>query len=239
MKVIPAIDIKDGNCVRLIQGDFNQVTTYSNNPVEQAKYFEEQGAELIHIVDLDGAYEGKPVNTDLIIEIGKSVNIPIEIGGGIRTKDHVKKYVENNINRVIIGTKALDNDFVSDLGELQSAVIIGVDAKDGYVATHGWIKVSDMNAEDFIALLMEKGFNEVIFTDISTDGMLQGPNYSSIESILNKNDGIKLVASGGVSSIDDLVKLSEYEERGVTGAIVGKAVYDGRIDIGKAIRSVS
>ncbi|MBN1499310.1 MAG: 1-(5-phosphoribosyl)-5-[(5-phosphoribosylamino)methylideneamino]imidazole-4-carboxamide isomerase [Spirochaetes bacterium] len=235
MIVIPAIDIKDGKCVRLVQGDFNKVTVYSENPVEQARKFENAGAKLIHIVDLDGAYQGKPVNDDIVAEIAASVTIPVEIGGGIRNAENIKKYVEKGINRVIIGTAALDDRFISDISDFTENIIIGVDAKDGKVATHGWVNVSDVDAIEFIGKLKNSGFSEIIYTDIATDGMLQGPNIPAMLKVLENVPGIRLIASGGVSELEDLKKLSVLSGRGIKGVIVGKAIYDGRISLTEAM----
>lgn len=239
MKIIPAIDIKGGKCVRLLQGDFDKVTTYGDDPIAQALQFEKDGAELIHLVDLDGAYEGKPINHNIVIEIANKVKIPVEIGGGIRTLEHIENYVRNGVDRIIIGTKALDGGFIEQIVKYQNNIVIGIDAKDGMVATHGWINVSNIDAMDFINKMKDNGFQEIIFTDISTDGMLEGPNLESIENILENIDGISLTASGGVSVLEDLINLSKYSEKGLTGAIVGKAIYDGRIKLKEAVQKLN
>lgn len=235
MLIIPAIDIKDGKCVRLIQGDPDRETIYSNDPVAMAKHFEDAGAKLIHVVDLDGAFEGSPVNRDTVMEISSTVSIPIEIGGGIRNAESLQSYIDAGIQRVILGTVVLQDEFSQLVEKYSDSIIVGIDARDSMVATHGWKKVSDVHAVDFIKELQKKGITEIIFTDISTDGMLTGPNYASLENILTEVEGISLIASGGVSSIDDIYRLSEISQPGLKGCIVGKAIYDGRIDLHKAL----
>ncbi len=238
MKIIPAIDIKNGNCVRLLQGDPDKETIYSNSPVDMAKHFESQGAELIHVVDLDGAFSGEPVNFDIVTAISKTVSIPIEIGGGIRTVETIKKYVDSGIERIILGTKILESTFIDSIKDYIQYIIAGVDAKNSKIATHGWKEVSSVDAFEFIQNVQSFGIKEVIYTDISTDGMMTGPNYSAIDHILEKCPGIKLIASGGISSIEDLQKLMPFVSKGVVGCIIGKAIYDGRIELDRAIQNI-
>ncbi len=238
MLIIPAIDIKGGNCVRLLQGDPDKETVYSDDPLKMARKFQEMGAELIHVVDLDGAFEGKTVNSDLVIRIADSLEIPIEIGGGIRSADAAKKYIDSGIERIILGTVVLEDEFRELLGRFSGKIIVGIDARDSLVATHGWKNVSSIPAVEFIQKLMDSSITEIIYTDIKTDGMLKGPNLQAIEDILARCPGISLIASGGVSSIDDIKKLSEYTSSGLKGCIIGKAVYDGRIDLEEAINLV-
>ncbi|HPB83592.1 MAG TPA: 1-(5-phosphoribosyl)-5-[(5-phosphoribosylamino)methylideneamino]imidazole-4-carboxamide isomerase [Spirochaetota bacterium] len=234
MLVIPAIDIRNGKCVRLIQGDPERETVYSDDPVSMAKRFEDMGARLIHVVDLDGAFEGYPVNRDLVIKIAQSVSIPIEIGGGNRTPEAIQDYVDAGIPRIILGTVVLKDEFADIVAQYDKYLVIGIDAKNSMVATHGWKNVSDVRAVDYIKELQKKGIREIIYTDISTDGMLTGPNYAAIDEVLSSGGGIRLTASGGISSMDDLRRLDEFSGRGLTGCITGKAVYDGRIDLGEA-----
>jgi phosphoribosylformimino-5-aminoimidazole carboxamide ribotide isomerase len=237
MIVIPAIDIKNGRCVRLIQGDPGRETVYSNDPVAQARVFEKAGAKLIHVVDLDGAFAGLPVNVDIVKAIASSVNIPIEIGGGIRSYETARIYHEAGISRLVVGTAALeDRDaFSSIMDHFGESVIAGVDAKSAKVATRGWLDVSDVSAVGFISALKENGVKEVIYTDISTDGMLKGPNIQAIDEILKKVPGIRLVASGGVGTMRDIESLKPFESSGLVGCIVGKAIYDGRIELTQAL----
>ncbi len=238
MLVIPAIDIRNGNCVRLLQGDPDKETVYSSSPVEMARKFEKQGAGLIHVVDLDGAFEGRAVNFDLVCEIASSVDIPIEIGGGVRTIEELKKYLENGIQRIVLGTVIMQDEFSSFIEKYQENIVAGVDARDSKVATHGWKNVSEVKAVDFIKELNNRGIKEFIYTDISTDGMLEGPNYRALEEILDTVPGISLVASGGVSTLSDVEKLTVLSDKGLKGCIIGKAIYDGRIDLKEAIARV-
>ena len=235
MLVIPAIDIRGGNCVRLLQGDPDKETVYSSDPVATALRFQEQGAELIHIVDLDGAFEGRPVNHAIAGEISRALSIPVEIGGGIRDAGSVKMYASMGIKRIIIGTAIFDPGFESVIKEFKDLIVAGVDARDSIAATHGWKESSGKKAVEIIKELQKKGISEYIYTDISTDGMLGGPNIKAMEEILLEVKGIKLIASGGVSSVDDLLELAALSSLGLRGAITGKAVYDGRINLREAI----
>jgi len=238
MLVIPAIDIRNGNCVRLLQGDPDRETVYSSDPVDMARRFEDLGAELIHVVDLDGAFSGETVNHEVIAKIASTVSIKIEVGGGIRTGDAVSRYVDAGISRIILGTVLLESGFERIVEQYREVLIAGVDARDSMVATHGWKEVSSVSALEIIKELKEIGISEIIYTDISTDGMLKGPNLDAIDSILSNVSGIGLCASGGVSSIDDIIKLAEFESRGLYGCIVGKAVYDGRVDLEDALLTI-
>ncbi len=235
MLIIPAIDIKEGNCVRLLQGDPERETVYSRNPVEMAKRFQDAGAKLIHVVDLDGAFEGEPVNREIVASIARSVSVPIEIGGGIRTEDTVRTYTESGIRRIIVGTAILEESFLPLIDRFRDVLVAGVDAKNSMVATHGWKKVSGIRALDMIRNIIGRGIREVIYTDIATDGMLSGPNVEAIEEILAEIRNVNLIASGGISSMGDLEKLSRLEQSGLVGCITGKAIYDGRIDLREAV----
>ena len=236
MQIIPAIDIRNGKCVRLVQGDYSRQINYENDPVSQAMFFEDCGAKIIHVVDLDGAKEGHPVNSDLVFEIRSKVNVEVEVGGGIRTEKDICLYAEAGITRIIIGTKILNPDFSETISKYKNSIVAGIDAKDGKVATHGWVNVSEHNALDVIRNLCSQGVNRIIFTDIATDGMMQGPNYDSLKQILDNIPGVALVASGGVSSVDDVKKLKMLEKNGLFGCIIGKAIYDGMIDLKEAVR---
>ncbi len=235
MLIIPAIDIKGRKCVRLLQGDPDNTTIYFDDPVSVAKSFEEQGAELIHVVDLDGAFSGHPVNKDIVIKIAGSVSVPVEIGGGIRIADTVEEYISAGIDRIILGT-AIINDALKSLIERYSKyVIAGIDARNSMIATHGWKNLSEISAVEFIKTLPDMGINEVIYTDISTDGMLKGPNYNSIKTVLKEVKGISLIASGGVTGYNDIIELKKFTNSGLKGCIVGKAIYEKLIDLKKAI----
>jgi len=239
MLIIPAIDIKEGKCVRLLQGDPDRKTVYSDDPVGQAKKFEDLGAQLIHVVDLDGAFDGRPVNGELVMSIAQSVNVPIEIGGGIRNADTVKVYLDAGIRRIIIGSAILEKEFEDIIAASPECIIAGIDARDSMVATQGWKEVTRVKAVDLVDQVMQKGIREIIYTDIATDGMLSGPNIAAYESLLGQFPGLKLTASGGVSSVEDLKNLQKLEKDGLTGAIVGKAIYDGRIELKEALDAVS
>lgn len=238
MLVIPAIDIRGGRCVRLVQGDPGRETVYSDDPVAMAKRFQDMGAQLIHVVDLDGAFEGRPVNHETVGKIAAAISIPVEIGGGVRTARAIEQYLDAGIDRVILGTVLLDPEFRGLLERFAGHIIAGIDARDSMVATHGWQSVTSVPAVECIKELQKMGVGEIIFTDISTDGMLTGPNFASIERILGDAPGVSLIASGGVSCVDDVVRLAAYEPRGLRGCITGKAVYDGRLDLAEAFRAV-
>lgn len=235
MLIIPAIDIRGGNCVRLLQGDPNKETVYSSDPIDMARRFQDAGARLIHVVDLDGAFTGKPVNSGIVASIASSVSIPVEIGGGIRSEETIRLYADKGISRIIIGTKALDPSFRKVLDRYHDILVAGIDARDSKVASHGWKQVSAASAFDVIRDVEEAGIREVIYTDIETDGMLSGPNIKAMREILAAFPGIGLVASGGISSMRDIEMLSALEESGLKGCITGKALYDGRIDLREAI----
>ncbi|MFS1514823.1 1-(5-phosphoribosyl)-5-[(5-phosphoribosylamino)methylideneamino]imidazole-4-carboxamide isomerase [Chengkuizengella sp. SCS-71B] len=234
--IYPAIDILDGKCVRLVQGDYNQETVYHQSPVDVAKTWEKQGASWIHVVDLDGAKAGYPVNENIIGEIASAVNVPIQVGGGIRSIESIKQLLKCSVSRVIIGTAAIeDRDFVEEvLEQYGDKIAIGIDARDGYVATRGWLETSKVKADELAHQLAQKGAKTFIFTDISRDGMMQGPNVESIVK-LAKSSGQSVIASGGVSDISDLKKLAVHKQDGVIGAIIGKALYTNKIHLTKAI----
>jgi phosphoribosylformimino-5-aminoimidazole carboxamide ribotide isomerase len=235
MLIVPAIDIKDGNCVRLLQGDPERETVYSRDPVEMARRFQDAGAKLIHVVDLDGAFDGTPVNHEIVTSIAQSISVPIEIGGGIRTAETVRMYADSGIRRIIVGTAVLEESFIPLIEKHRDVLVAGVDAKNSMVATHGWKKVSGIRALDMIRNIIGRGIRDVIYTDIATDGMLSGPNVEAIEEILAEIRHVNLIASGGISSMDDLEKLSRLEQSGLMGCITGKAIYDGRIDLREAV----
>lgn len=234
MKLYPAIDIKDGKCVRLKQGLFNDVNVYSDEPYKIAMEFEKAGAEFIHVVDLDGALQGQSVNADVIKKIASSVNIPIELGGGIRSIEAIEYALSLGVYRVIIGTKAVSNpEFIREAIEKFGAdkIVVGVDAKDGMVAVEGWEKISDMSAVSMSKAMKEMGVLTIIYTDISKDGMLSGPNVAQTK-LLSDETGIDIIASGGVSCMEDLIHV---DEAGIHGAIIGKAIYEKRIDLAEAV----
>lgn len=238
--IYPAIDMRGGKCVRLIQGDYNQETVYGDSPFEMAQLFANDGAEWIHMVDLDGAKQGKRVNDQYVLDVAKKLNVKVQIGGGIRTLEDVAYYIENGVDRVILGSAAISNpDFVKEMLKRYGAKIaIGIDAKDGYVATEGWLNTSTIKATDLGIELAAAGAETFIFTDIATDGMLSGPNIDAVVTMA-KATGKEVIASGGVSSVEDLVQLAKYTKSGVGGAIVGKALYTNKFTVNEAIREVS
>ena len=235
MRIYPAIDIIDGACVRLVQGDYSQKTKFADDPCEIAMRWQNEGGEFIHIVDLDGARNGEMPNFDLIVRIADKLNIPIEVGGGVRNMECVEKYLDNGVNRVIIGTSALSNpDFVKEaVAKYGERVVVGIDAKDGMVAVNGWEEVSNTSAIDLAKQMEKIGVKTIIYTDIATDGMLKGPNVKAMEE-MTEAVSIDVVASGGVSSADDIARL---KDTGVEGAIVGKALYTDALCLKDAINA--
>ena len=235
MKIIPAIDLKNGRCVRLLQGKEDQETVYGEDPVETALSFEEQGAEQIHLVDLDGAFRGESKNLEQVERIAQAVKVPIELGGGIRSLDDISRVFDLGVNFVIIGTIAVKNPKVLEeaLQKFENQLILGLDAKDGKVAVSGWVEVTEFSDEEFANQWKQHGINRVIYTDISRDGMLTGPNLSSLRRMAIST-GLKITASGGVSSLDDLKQLVELERDGVDEVIVGKAIYERQLDLREA-----
>lgn len=231
----PAIDIRGGKCVRLIQGDYNQETVYNDSPLEAALAWAEQGGKWIHLVDLDGAKAGEPVNHQLIGDIARSVKVPVQTGGGLRTVENVERLLSLGVSRVIIGTAAIeDRPFVEEvLRRFGEQVAIGIDARNGYVATRGWLETSEVKAEELAVQLAELGAKTFIFTDISRDGMMQGPNVEAIVRLAQVS-GQSVIASGGVSRYEDLEALAAHADKGVAGAIIGKALYTGSIELAEA-----
>ncbi|MDE7299701.1 MAG: 1-(5-phosphoribosyl)-5-[(5-phosphoribosylamino)methylideneamino]imidazole-4-carboxamide isomerase [Lachnospiraceae bacterium] len=234
MKLFPAIDIRNGQCVRLRQGQFHDVEVYSHIPVNIAKTFEAAGASYIHIVDLDGALAGRSVNEDVIRDIVENVSVPVEVGGGIRTVKDVENKLNLGVDRVIIGTKAVESpQFVRECIQRFGAerIVIGIDAKNGMVATDGWEKISSYNAVQLALEMKELGVRTVVYTDISRDGMLQGPNIVHTREMVEQT-GLDIIASGGVSSMKDLDDLNSIP---VHGVIIGKALYEHRIQLEEAV----
>ena len=236
MLVIPAIDIRGGKCVRLFQGDFNKETVFSNNPEEMAQQWAAQGAHYLHIVDLDGARFGSPVNVFTIKKIIETVQIPVEVGGGIRNIDNIYDLLEMGVDRVILGSVAIDNPKLVQqaVREFGDSVIVGIDSKNGKVAVHGWDDTSEITATDLAMRMGDLGITTIIFTDITRDGTLEGVKAENFANIAIRS-GISVVASGGVASIHDIKALKKYEKDGVTGVILGKSIYTGTLDLSEAI----
>lgn len=235
MRIYPAIDIKDGQCVRLYKGRFDDMTVYGSDPAEMAKKWEAQGGEYIHVVDLDGALKGHGVNAEVIKKICESVNVPVQTGGGIRTMADIEAKLACGIDRVIIGTKAVsDADFVKRaVDKYGDKIVIGIDAKDGMVAVEGWEKTSDFKAVEFAKKMESIGVRTIVYTDIATDGTLAGPNLAAMREMA-ENVGMDVIASGGVGNIEHIRALVPC---GVEGVITGKALYTGSIDLNEAIKA--
>lgn len=233
MIILPAIDLRDGKCVRLYQGKFEASEVVGENPVEVALSFKESGAEYIHMVDLDGALNGEIKNLNIISEVVKKVQIPVELGGGIRDMKTIDMLIQSGVARVILGTAALNNpelvkEAVKKYGE---KIAVGIDAKDEKVAVNGWLDISSVDYIEFAKEMEKIGVKTIIFTDISKDGTLQGPNLEQLGK-LQKNVNCNIIASGGIKNIDDLRAINEM---GIYGAITGKAIYSGNIDLKEAI----
>ncbi|HJN99230.1 MAG TPA: 1-(5-phosphoribosyl)-5-[(5-phosphoribosylamino)methylideneamino]imidazole-4-carboxamide isomerase [Nitrospinaceae bacterium] len=227
MKIIPAVDIKEGRCVRLSQGKADQETVYSDDPVAMACHWDEEGAPLIHVVDLDGAFDGQPANAETVKQIIYNSSVDIQVGGGIRNLKTIEAYIKAGAFRVILGTIAQkEPEFVAEAcREFPGKIIVGIDARDGNVAIKGWVEVSDQRATDLAQKLESYGVAGYIFTDISRDGMLQGPNLKSIKEFTDSTER-PVIASGGVSKLSDIEDLLALEPNGVEGIITGKALYD-------------
>jgi len=235
--VIPAVDLKEGRCVRLSQGRMDQESVYSEHPVEMAKRWESKGAERLHVVDLNGAVTGKPFHRSLIKEIARSVRIPIEVGGGVRDLSTIEDYLSSEIRWVILGTAAFQNRPLIEEAcrRFPEGVILGIDAKRGKVAVQGWNEVVSLKAIDLVKQFEGMGLSAIIFTDIERDGMGTGLNLESTRN-LTRSTSIPVIASGGVSRIEDIEHLLELEPDGVIGVIVGRALYTGSLKLEEALR---
>jgi phosphoribosylformimino-5-aminoimidazole carboxamide ribotide isomerase len=234
MRLYPAIDIKDGKCVRLKKGMFDDITVYSDEPYKIAVGFQNDGADFIHTVDLDGALKGHSVNAETIKKIVSSVDLPVQLGGGIRTLDNIKEVLDLGVYRVIIGTKAVENpDFIKEAIDKFGAehIVVGIDAKDGLVAINGWEELSDKTAVNLALAMKDMGVQTIVYTDISKDGMLAGPNVEQTR-ILSEKTGIDIIASGGVSCMEDLDAIADAK---IHGAIIGKAIYEKRVILKDAV----
>lgn len=239
MEVIPAIDLLEGRCVRLYQGDYDRSQVFSENPVDVAKQWVEEGATRLHLVDLDGAKAGKLVNLKAIEAIAQAVSVPIEVGGGLRTRDSVQQLFNLGVQWAILGTVAVEQpQLVQQLcQEFPQQIIIGIDARNGKVATRGWLETSEVLATQLAVQMRELGAAAVIYTDIHRDGTLAGPNLDALRELAAAIN-IPVIASGGVSSLTDLLSLLALEPQGVTGVIIGRALYTGDISISEAVRAV-
>jgi len=240
MIIFPAIDIKDGKVVRLRQGRFDDVTVYSNDPLLFAKKWRGQGAEWLHVVDLDGAKTGEMKNFEIIANIAREVGIPIEVGGGIRTRDDIEGLVKAGVRRVVLGTAVIEDQALLErlLQEFPGQIAVSLDCIDGKVTQKGWTKVTNLKGTDFARQLEGKGLKYLIYTDISRDGMLSGPNVQALKEIL-KSVKISVIASGGVSNLDDIKRLRSLNAKNLLGVITGKALYEGTLNLNEAVQLCS
>ena len=232
MNILPAIDIKDKKCVRLIKGNFNEKTEYKISPIEQARQFKDHGFKNLHIVDLDGALTGDTVNLDIIEEIVSKFDLKIEIGGGIRNFKSIKKYIDVGVEKVILGSAAIKNKiFLSEAcKKFPNKIVLGLDAKDGYLSVSGWKENSNKLTLDYLKEVNDFGVSRLVYTDINRDGMKQSPNFEETIKIADISN-CPVIISGGVSSIDDIKKARELNDKNIEGIIVGKAIYDGDIKL--------
>lgn len=239
MNVIPAIDLLEGRCVRLFQGDYEQSQVFNENPVEVARQWADEGATRLHLVDLDGAKAGKPENWQAIEAIVKAVDLPIQVGGGLRDADRVSALFDLGVQYAILGTAAVENpELVGQLSsQFPGRIIVGIDARNGKVATRGWLETSEVMAIDLAKRMGEQGAAAIVYTDIKRDGTLKGPNLSALRELATAID-TPVIASGGVSSVTDLLSLLSLVPSGVSGVIVGKALYTGDVPLKEAIRAV-
>jgi len=235
--VIPAVDVRRGRCVRLFRGSADEEVIFAEDPVEAACKWESEGAKLLHVVDLDGAFTGQPENFGVIKRIIESVSIPVEVGGGIRESITAQRYLEAGADRIVVGTRALTDPkwLRSVVKKMGDSIVVGVDARKGKAATSGWTEYTAMSTAEAIRFLCENGVRRIIYTDISRDGTMSGPNFSQIERVA-KISTVPVIVSGGIGSLEDVIRISRLEPVGVEGVIVGMALYKGAIDLREAIR---
>ena len=239
MKIFPAIDIKDKKCVRLIKGDFDNKIEYKMSPVDQASEYKNHGFKNLHIVDLDGALTGETINLDIIQDIISKFDLKVEIGGGIRNFESIQKYVDAGVEKVILGSAAIkDKNFLKEASEkFPNKIALGLDAKDGYLSVSGWKENSNQLTLDYLKEVNEYGVSRLIYTDINRDGMKQSPNFEETTKVANKSN-CPVIISGGVSSIDDIKKAKELNNKNIEGIIVGKAIYDGDIKLEDLVKEL-
>jgi len=239
MIIFPAIDIKDGKCVRLIKGDFDQMTSYENTPFDQAKIYFQNGFKNIHIVDLDGALQGKSSNSNIVKEIIKNFKLKIQIGGGIRTIDDIDSWVKSGVDKVIIGTAAVENKNLLKTAceKFKNKIAISLDVKDGFIFLSGWKKQTNILASDFLKEVQNFGISRIIYTDINKDGTKKGPNIKDTIELSSKFK-IPFIISGGISSIEDIKKIKSLNNSNIEGVIVGKSIYDGDIKINELAKQI-
>ncbi|MEB3337365.1 MAG: 1-(5-phosphoribosyl)-5-[(5-phosphoribosylamino)methylideneamino]imidazole-4-carboxamide isomerase [Leptolyngbyaceae bacterium] len=239
MDVIPAIDLLEGRCVRLYQGDYGRSQIFNEDPVAVARQWVDQGATRLHLVDLDGAKEGTPVNLPVIEAIVQAVGVPVQVGGGLRDQSSVARILARGVSQAILGTVAVEQpELVAQLcQEFPGKIIVGIDARQGRVATRGWLETSEVLATDLAQQMARLGVAAIIYTDIHRDGTLQGPNLEALRELASVIE-LPIIASGGVSSVTDLLSLLALESSGVTGVIVGRALYTGEVDLQEALRAI-
>ena len=239
MKIFPAIDIKDKKCVRLVKGDFDNKTEYEMSPVDQAGKYKDHGFKNLHIVDLDGALTGETINLDIIEEIVTKFDLKVEVGGGVRTFESIKKYVDSGVEKVILGSAAIkDKNFLKEAcSKFQNKIALGLDAKDGYLSVSGWTKNSNQLTIDFLKEVNDFGVSRLIYTDINKDGTKSSPNFKETEQIAEISN-CSVIISGGVSSINDVKKAKNLNNKKIEGIIVGKAIYDGDIQLDELAKEI-
>lgn len=239
MIVIPAIDIKGGKCVRLVQGLAERETVYFDSPFEVAHFWEKSGADMIHVVDLDGAFAEELQNLEIIRQITREVHVPIQVGGGLRSIEQIDSLLRAGVSRCIVGTAAItDQGFLKEaIDKYGERIVVGIDAKDGMVVIKGWVETSNQSAIELGKRLASMGVSEIIYTDISRDGMLVGPNFGAIQNMANETR-LKIIASGGVATLKDIRRLLEFETIGISGVIIGKALYEKRFTLEEAVALV-
>ena len=240
MKIFPAIDIKDKKCVRLVKGNFDNKTEYEMSPLEQARKYKYHGFKNLHLVDLDGALTGETVNLDIIQEIVKNFDLKIEVGGGVRSIESIKKYTDAGVEKVILGSAAIkDKNFLKEACQkFPNQIALGLDAKDGYLSVSGWKENSNKLTLDFLKEINDFGASRLIYTDINQDGMKQGPNFEETSKVADTSN-CPVIISGGVSSIDDIKKAKELNNKNIEGIIVGKAIYDGDINLDELAKELN
>lgn len=234
MVIYPAIDMKDQSCVRLTQGSYEKMTIYEKDPVKVARRWENKGAEILHLVDLDGAKNGNRINQAVVKEIIRNISIPVQLGGGIRNTEGVKTFLDLGVSQVIIGTQALkDPSWIKEMiYKYGNRIIVSIDALNGFIATNGWQSITDVKAIDFIKKMKSYGLSRIVYTDIEKDGMLIGPNFLIYEELAEKVS-IEVIASGGITTLDDIKRLKSMK---IYGAIIGKALYDGKLDLEEVLK---
>ena len=239
MKIFPAIDIKDKKCVRLVKGDFNNKTEYETSPIDQAGKYKDHGFKNLHIVDLDGALTGETVNLDIIQEIVSKFDFKIEIGGGVRTFESIQKYIDVGVEKVILGSAAIkDKNFLKEAcSKFQNKIALGLDAKDGYLSVSGWKENSNQLTLDFLKKVNDYGVSRLIYTDINRDGTKASPNFEETANLADTSN-CPVIISGGVSSIADIKKAKDLNNKNIEGIIVGKAIYDGDIELDELVKEI-